>query len=61
MAIVSHREVAMYTLAKMQVMKKAGEGRIYWFYEDRTYGSIPEPIWVPKHLVSKIFGEATKD
>jgi hypothetical protein len=45
----------MPKLNEMQAMEMAGEGRIYWFYEDRTYGSKPEPIWIPKHLVSIFF------
>lgn len=46
----------MYTLAEMQAMEKAGKGRIYWYYEDSTYGSTPQPIWVPSNLVPTIFG-----
>ena len=45
----------MYTLQEMQHMERLGEGRIYWYYADSTYGSRPEPIWVPKHLVRRIF------
>ena len=46
----------MHTLAEMQAMEKLGEGRIYWFLKDRTYGSTPQPIWIPKDLVQEIFG-----
>ena len=47
----------VYTLEEMKEMEKAGEGQIYWFRKDNTYGSESEPIWVPKSLVPDIFGE----
>jgi len=43
------------TLARMKKKESRGEGRIYWFYEDHSYGSTPEPIWIPKEKVGEVF------
>lgn len=38
-------------LKAMEERESRGEGRIFWRYADSSYGSSPEPIWIPKDQV----------
>ena len=46
------------TLEQARAMEKAGLGRIYWYYADRSYGSTPEPMWIPKDLLRYYFPDS---